>query len=59
LFECAVLTMKYFYDALNVPYAGELCFWEIEQKGAIKDHPTALEECRRAGQDFVKPPSAE
>jgi multimeric flavodoxin WrbA len=58
LFECAILAMKYFYDALNIPYAGELCFWEIEQKGAIKDHPTALEECRRAGQGFVKPASA-
>lgn len=59
LFECAILTMKYFYDALNIPHAGDLCFWEIEHKGAIKDHPTALDECRRAGQDFVKPASAD
>lgn len=53
LFECAVLTSKYFYDALNMTYAGELCFWEIEEKGAIDKHPSALEDCRRAGRAFV------
>jgi multimeric flavodoxin WrbA len=53
LFECAILTMKYFFDALNMDYAGELCFWQIEARGAIKDHPTALEDCRRAGELFL------
>lgn len=52
LFECLILTARYFYDALNMDYAGELCFWEMEEKGAIRRHPTALEECRRAGREF-------
>jgi multimeric flavodoxin WrbA len=53
LFECGLLTMKYFFDALNAASAGELCFWEIETKGSIKDHPTALQDCHRAGQQFM------
>lgn len=53
LFECAVLTVRYFFDALDVAYAGELCFREIDEKGAINGHPTALEECRKAGKAFV------
>lgn len=53
LFECGMLTMKYFFDAVNVDYAGELCFREIEGKGDILGHPTALEECRSAGREFM------
>lgn len=53
LFECTVLTVRYFFDALNMEYAGDLCFKEIEDKAAITGHPTALEECRKAGREFV------
>jgi multimeric flavodoxin WrbA len=53
LFECAILTVKYFFDALGLEYAGDLCLREIEEKGAVKDVPTALEECRQAGMRFV------
>jgi multimeric flavodoxin WrbA len=53
LFECTVLTVRYFFDALNMEYAGDLCFKEIEEKAAINEHPSALEECRRAGREFV------
>ena len=54
IFECAILTMRYFYDALAVTYAGELCFRELEERGAIKAHPSALEECRHAGRTFLQ-----
>ncbi|NTU48180.1 MAG: flavodoxin family protein [Syntrophobacteraceae bacterium] len=54
LFDCAILTVKYFFDALSVHYAGELCFREIEEKGAIRQSPGALEECFRTGKAFVK-----
>ena len=54
LFDCPVLTITYFFDALDVEYAGELCFRQIDKKGSIMSHPTALEECRRAGEAFVK-----
>ena len=49
LFECAILTARYFWDALGIAYAGELCFWEIDEKGAVSGHPSALEDCREAG----------
>ncbi len=54
LFECAILTMKYFYDAIGATYAGEVCFPQIEERGAILQHPTALHECRLAGESFVR-----
>jgi multimeric flavodoxin WrbA len=53
LFDCAVLSIKYFFDAIDVLYSGDLCFREIEEKGAISGHPTALEDCRRAGWNFA------
>ncbi len=53
LFECPVLTMRYFFDAIDVEYAGEACFRGIDEKGAIRQHPTALDECKRAGMAFV------
>jgi len=49
LFECAILAVKYFFDALGVEYAGDICLRELEDKGAVKELPTALEECRQAG----------
>jgi multimeric flavodoxin WrbA len=53
LFECSILTIKYFFDALGVDYAGELSFKEIEERGAILQNSQALAECRRAGRDFA------
>ena len=55
IFECAILTTRYFCDALGITYAGELCFRELEERGAVKTHPTALEECRRTGRSLVGP----
>ncbi|MDY0042020.1 MAG: flavodoxin family protein [Desulforhabdus sp.] len=54
LFECAILPVRYFFDALDMQYTGELCFPGIEERKAIQGHPTALEECRRAGLEFVQ-----
>jgi multimeric flavodoxin WrbA len=42
LFECAIMTARYFFDALGIDYSGELCFRGIEGKGEIGLHPTAL-----------------
>lgn len=53
LFDCPILTVRYFFDAIDVEYTGELCFREIDEKGAINNHPSALQECRRAGEAFV------
>jgi len=53
LFECSILTMKYFFDALGFHYSGELCFKEVDERGAILQYPKAIAECRQAGKDFV------
>jgi multimeric flavodoxin WrbA len=53
LFECSVLTIQYFFDALDVHYSGDLCFKEIDERGAVLNRPGAVEDCRRAGKDFV------
>ena len=53
LFDCPSLTVRYFFDAIDVEYAGEVCVREIDQKGAILSHPAVLEECRQAGMAFV------
>ncbi len=53
LFAGAILTVKYFFDALDVEYVGELTFRKIDTKGAIKQHPTALREAFEAGRRLV------
>ena len=53
LFQCAILPVRYFLDALDVQYAGELCFPGIEERKAIQGHPTALDDCRKAGFEFT------
>ena len=53
LFEGTVLTIRYFFDAIDVEYSGELLYKKIDSKGAIRDHPTALKDCYQAGRDFV------
>lgn len=53
LFDCAILCVRYFFDAIGATYAGDLCFREIDERGAIRLHPTALNECRNAGRKFA------
>lgn len=54
LFDCPVLTARYFFDAIDVEYEGELCFKELDEKGAVRAHPSALEDCRRQGAAFAR-----
>jgi multimeric flavodoxin WrbA len=54
LFDGAVLTVKYFFDAIGVKYSGDLLIRGIDNKGQIQDHPTALEDAFRLGQELVR-----
>ena len=54
LFEGAVLTVKYFFDAIGVEYSGDLLVRGIDNKGQIRVHPTALEDAFRLGQELVR-----
>jgi multimeric flavodoxin WrbA len=53
LFKCAQLTMKYFFDVLEMQYAANLTFGRIDGKGEIARHPTALKDAYEAGMKLV------
>ena len=56
LFKGVKLTVRYFFDVLDVTYSGELLVRGVDGKGAISEHPAALREAlelgRRIAQDF-------
>ncbi len=54
LFDGAVLTVKYFFDAVGVKYSGDLLVKGIDNKAQIREHPTALEDAFRLGQELVR-----
>lgn len=54
MFEGAILTVKYFFDAFNVKYAGELLIRQVDGKGEILQQPQALADARAAGSTLVK-----
>ena len=53
VFDGAILTVKYFFDALNTEYTGELLYRGVDGKGEILKHPEALEQAREAGRKLV------
>ncbi|MEW6027583.1 MAG: flavodoxin family protein [Planctomycetota bacterium] len=53
LFTGTVLTVRYFFKAINVDYSGELLYKQIDAKGAIRKHPTALKEAFEAGRKLA------
>ena len=53
VFEGAILTVKYFFDAINTEYTGELLYRGVDGKGEILKHPEALEQAREAGRRLV------
>jgi len=54
LFDGAVLTAKYFFDAIGVKYSGDLLVRGIDNKAQIRERPTALEDAFRLGQELVR-----
>jgi multimeric flavodoxin WrbA len=54
MFEGAVLTVKYFFDAFNVKYAGELLVRQVDGKGDILQQPQALADAFLAGRNIVR-----
>ena len=53
LFEGTIQTMRYFFDAIDVEHAGTLVYGEVDGKGAIRNHPTAMRECYESGVEFA------
>jgi multimeric flavodoxin WrbA len=54
LFDGAVLTVKYFFDAIGVEYFGDLLVRGIDVKAQIKEHPATLQDAFRLGQELVR-----
>jgi multimeric flavodoxin WrbA len=54
LFEGAILTVRYFFKAIGVEYAGELLVRGVDARGEIKEHPTALIEALKLGKRLVQ-----
>ncbi len=42
LFDGPILTVKYFFKAIDVEYVDELLIRGVDQRGEIRQHPTAL-----------------
>ena len=52
-FENIRLTMKSYFDALDVRYIANLFVNKVDARGAIMQHPSALQEAFRLGKDLV------
>jgi multimeric flavodoxin WrbA len=53
-FDGALLTMKYFFDALDLTFHRSLLYKEVDAKGEILQHPTAIAEAYELGKQIVK-----
>jgi multimeric flavodoxin WrbA len=53
LFEGAILTAKYFYDALDMSYEGGIFFRRLERKTAVQENPETLQEASNLGRKSV------
>ena len=49
LFDCALRSLHYFLETLEMDLAGSLTFSGIDEKGAILKHPTAMQEAYQQG----------
>ena len=59
VFEHALPTVRYFFGMLEISRRERVCFFNVDEKGAIKEVPGALAECREAGERLVHPPEYE
>jgi len=55
LFDGAVLTIKYFYDALGVNYFNALLVNKVDAKARIREHPSAIRDAFLLGQQLIFP----
>ncbi len=54
MFDCVLLTARYFFDAIDMEMAQSLLYRQIDAKGAIQNHPTALKEAYELGLSVLK-----
>ncbi|MBN2241014.1 MAG: flavodoxin family protein [Dehalococcoidales bacterium] len=54
LFDAVLLVVKSFFLILNIEYAGDILLRNIDEKGAIKNHPDALQKAYETGQKLAE-----
>jgi multimeric flavodoxin WrbA len=57
MFDSIRLTMKYYFDVLDMNYAANLFVNKTEEKGQIQNHPSVLKYAFRLGADLVTTPT--
>ena len=55
LFEGAILTARYFFDALDMSYEGGIFFRRLEKQSAVQENPETLQEAFNLGRKAVSP----
>ena len=55
LFEGAILTARYFFDALDMSHEGGIFFRRLEKKSAVQENPETLQEAFNLGRKAVSP----
>jgi hypothetical protein len=55
MFDSIRLTMKYFFDVLDINYVANLFVNKMEGPGQAKNHPTAMNEAFALGQKLADP----
>jgi len=53
IFEGAILTMKYAYDAMGMQYAGDFLVTGPDKRGDMAGYEQKLAEAREAGKNFI------
>ena len=59
VFEASLIVIKSLFIVLDITYAGELLFRNVDEKGTITKHLDALRQAFLAGQNLVTEPPAE
>ena len=54
LFDGTLLTVKYFFDVLDVSQWDSLLYRGLDLEGDVLNHPEYLEQARQAGKDLVR-----
>jgi multimeric flavodoxin WrbA len=54
LFDGAILTVKYFFDAIGVTYSVDLLVRGVDNREQIQEHPELLDNAFRLGQELVR-----
>lgn len=53
MFECIRLTMKYFFDVLDMRFVGGIFVSRTDAAGDILKHPTAMKQARQCGEELA------